>query len=89
MEKEYVPLWLMNISDFPPKKGTELAICEPMCGVSVSDDHKDGVGHVKNCQLTWESFMKGLDATQKKTLYNLLCEFSSQDSSDLGSTELV
>ena len=38
----------MNVSDHPHriKKGTELAVCEPVCGVSIRDDLGDGVGNV-------------------------------------------
>ena len=45
LENKYVPLQLMNISDFPHriKKGTELAVCEPVCGVSISDDNGDAM----------------------------------------------
>ena len=43
LEREDVPLQLMNISDHPHriKKGTELAVCEPVCGVSIRDDPGD------------------------------------------------
>ena len=94
----------MNISESPHqiKKGTELAICEPVCSVSISDEVRDGVGNVKRTQAgaklpdhvreLYERSIVGLDETQEKMLYNLLCEFSglfSQGSHDLGRTDLV
>ena len=104
LEREDVPLRLMNISDHPHriKKGTELAVCEPVCGVSIRDDPGDGVGNVKRAQAEtklpnhvrelYEKSILGLDITQKEMLYNLLYEFSglfSQGSHDLGRTDLV
>ena len=94
----------MNISDHPHqiKKGTELAVCEPVCGVSICDDLGDGVGNVNRPQAEiklpnhvrelYEKSIVGLDITQKEMLYNLLYEFSglfSQGSHDLGRTDLV
>ena len=104
LEKEDVPLRLMNVSDHPHriKKGTELAVCEPVCGVSISGDGGDGSYSVRRAQVEtelpnhvrelYEKSIIGLDDTQRKALYNLLCEFSdlfSQGSHDLGRTDLV
>ena len=105
LEREDVPLRLMNISDHPHriKKETELAVCEPVCGVSIRDDPGDGVGNVKRAQAEtklpnhvrelYEKSILGLNITQKEILYNLLLyEFSglfSQGSHDLGRTDLV
>ena len=104
LESEFIPLRLMNVSDSPHriKKGTELAICEPVCGVSISEEVGDGLGNVKRTQAgtklpdhvreLYEKSIIGLDENQKKMLFNLLCEFSglfSQGSHDLGRTDLV
>ena len=105
LEKEDVPLRLMNITDHPRriKKGAELAVCEPVCGVSISGD-VDGssCGSVKGARVQrklpnhvrelYERSIVGLNDTEKEALYNLLCEFSnlfSQGSHDLGRTDLV
>ena len=50
-ESEFIPLQLMNVSDsyHRIKKGTKLAICEPVCGVSISEV-RDGLGNIKRTQ---------------------------------------
>jgi hypothetical protein len=42
----------MNISDYPHriKKRTELAVFEPVCGVSIRNGPGDGVGSVNRAQ---------------------------------------
>ena len=104
LEKEAVPMRLMNISDIPHriKKGTELAFCEPVYGVSTSDQCGGGIGSIKRTQAEmrlpdhvrelYERSIVGLDDTRREMLYHLLCEFSdlfSQGSHDLGRTDLV
>ena len=75
VEREDVPLQLVNISDHPHriKKGTELAVGEPVCGVSIRDDLGDGVGNVNRAQAEiklpnhakelYEKSIVGLDKT--------------------------
>ena len=104
LENEDIPLRLMNLSDLPHriKKGTELAVCEPVCGVSTSDNYRESAGCAMRPQVETEipnhlrelheRSIIGLDESQKEMLHNLLCEFSnlfSQGSHDLGRTDLV
>ena len=104
LENKDVPLRLTNLSDLPHriKKGTELAVCEPVCGVSITDDYGESAGHTRKTQVEtnfpnhlkelYERSTTGLDATEKQVLCNLLCEFStlfSQRPHDLGRTDLV
>ena len=91
LEREGVPLRLMNMSDHPHriKKGTELAVCEPMCGISICDNLGDGVGNVIRVQgeiklpnyvrELYKKSIVGLDKIQKEMLYNLfiICIFWS------------
>ena len=56
LEKEEVPLQLMNLADLPHriKKGVELAVCEPACEVSIIDDSTGSVACIRRAQVEME-----------------------------------